>query len=118
MSTTEAELFAIRCGINQAVGIPHIKCIVVMTDTAKKIFNSLSYLYQIYSATITCELREFFNKYTNNHIKFWDCPSKENWQFHAVVDKNARSFEASVYFPCKSSWDFSKKHFCNNIVSQ
>ena len=62
MSTTEAELFAIRCGINQAIGISYIKCIVIITDSlhaAKKIFDSSSHSYQIHSATITHELREF-----------------------------------------------------------
>ena len=81
MSTTEAKLFAIRCGINQAISIPHIKCIVVITDSlyaAKKIFNSSLHSYQIHSTTIACELREFFNKYMNNHIEFWNCPSNEN----------------------------------------
>jgi len=120
MSNTEAELFTIRCGINQAISIPHIKHIVVITNSlyaAKKIFNSSLHPYQIHSAAITHELREFFNKYTINHIKFWDCPSKENWQLHSVVDKDARSF-ALVYFLCKSSWNFSKKHFCDNIVLQ
>ena len=121
MSTTEAELFAIRCSINQTIGILYIKHIVVITDSlhaAKKIFNSSSYSYQIYSAAITYELREFFNKYTNNHIKFWDYTSKENWKLHSVVDKDTRSFETSVYFPCKSSWDFCKKYFSDNIILQ
>jgi len=48
ISTTEAKLLAIRCGINQAISIPHIKCIVVITDAlyaAKKIFNSSSHPY-------------------------------------------------------------------------
>jgi len=119
--TTEAELFAIRCSINQAIGIPYIKCIVVITNSlhaAKKIFDSLLHPYQIHSAVIAHELREFFNKHMNNHIKFWDCPSKKNWQLYTVVDKDTRGFEASVYFPCKSSWDFSKKCFCDDIVSQ
>jgi len=121
MSTTKAKLFTIRCGINQAISIPHIKHIVAITDflhATKKIFDLSSHPYQIHSATITCELREFFNKYIKNHIKFWDCSSKENWQLYSAVDKNTRSFEASVYFSCKSSWDFSKKHFYDNIVSQ
>ena len=120
VSTTEAKLFTIRYSINQAISIPHIKCIVVITDslhTVKKIFNLLLHLYQIHSAIITRELREFFNKYMNNYIKFWNCPSKENWWPHLAVDKNTKSFKASVYFSCKSSWDFSKKCFCDNIVS-
>jgi len=35
-----------------------------------------------------------------------------------MVNKDTRSFKASCYFLCKSSWDFSKKCFCNNIVFQ
>jgi len=48
MSTTEAELFALRCGINQAIGILYIMHIVVITDflhTAKKIFDLSLYSY-------------------------------------------------------------------------
>ena len=85
MSSTEAKLFAIKCGINQAIGILYIKYIVIITDllhAAKKIFNSLSHPYQIHLAAISCELRDFFNKDINNCIKFWDCSSKENWHLH------------------------------------
>jgi len=32
ISTTEAKIFVIRCGINQAVSIPHINHIIVITD--------------------------------------------------------------------------------------
>jgi len=82
VSTTEAKLFAIRCGINQAISILHIKHIVVITNSLHaimKIFDSSSHPYQIHSTAIARELREFFNKYTNNYIKFWDCHSTENW---------------------------------------
>ena len=71
--TTEAKLFAIRYGINQTISILHIKYIIVITDslhTIKKIFDLSSHPYQIYSTAIACKLRDFFNKYTNNHIKF------------------------------------------------
>ena len=33
ITTTEAKLFAIRCGINQAVQIPGINCIVIIIDS-------------------------------------------------------------------------------------
>jgi len=33
VTTTEAELFAIRCSINQAISISNIKYIVVITDS-------------------------------------------------------------------------------------
>ena len=46
--STEAELFAIRCGINQAIQIPNVIHIIVIINTiyaAHCIFNSLIYLY-------------------------------------------------------------------------
>ena len=58
--TTKAELFTIRCGINQAIHLFNIKKIFVVTDfihTAKKIFNLSSYLYQSQSAAILGELQ-------------------------------------------------------------
>ena len=63
ITSTEAELFVIRCGINQAIYLSNIKQIVVITDsihTAKRNFDSLLYLYQIYSAAISHKLRKFF----------------------------------------------------------
>ena len=80
VTTTKAELFTIQCGINQAVAIFNINHIVVITDflhTARRIFNFSVYLYQIHSAAIFQELREFFFKDACNHIKFWNCPSKQ-----------------------------------------
>ena len=121
VSITEAKLFTIRCGINQVVGIQHIKCIVVITDslyTAKKIFDLSLYLYQIHSAAISCNLRDFFNKDIDNCIKFWDCPSNKDWLLHSAVNKDSKSFNLSTSFPCKSSWNFSKKYNCNDILSQ
>jgi len=73
ITSTEAKLFVIRCGINQAVGIPNINWIIVITDSlhmAKKIFDSLLHPYQIQSTSISCELRDFFNKDNNNCINF------------------------------------------------
>jgi len=46
--STEAELFAIRCGINQAIQIPNVIHIIVIINAiyaAHCIFNSLIYLY-------------------------------------------------------------------------
>ena len=48
--STEAELFAIRCSINQASNIDSISKIVVVTDSiyvARKIFDLSIYLYQV-----------------------------------------------------------------------
>jgi len=115
ITTTEAKLFAIWYGINQAVGITNINHIVVIMDslhTAKRIFDSLLHPYQIYSAAISHELRDFL-KDANNCIEFWNCPSKQKWPLHALVDK-----DSIPIFPCKSSWDFCKKRECNSILLQ
>ena len=59
VTTTEAELFAIRCGINQACSFNNISKIIVVTNSihaAKKIFNCGSHSYQIHLAAILSEL--------------------------------------------------------------
>jgi len=48
VTTTEAELFAIRCDINQTTSISSISKIVVITDSlhaAQRIFNSSLYSF-------------------------------------------------------------------------
>jgi len=48
VTSTEAKLFAIRCGINQACNKENISKIIVITNsihTAKKIFNATSHSY-------------------------------------------------------------------------
>ena len=53
ITSSEAELFAIRCGINQACLLDNISKIVVVTDSihvAKKIFDPGSHPFQIHSA--------------------------------------------------------------------
>ena len=59
VTSTEAELFAIRCGINQACSNNIVSKIIVVTDSIhaiKKIFNSESHPFQLYSAAILSEL--------------------------------------------------------------
>ena len=79
---TEAELFAIRCSINQAIYLLNTKKIFVVMDsiyTARRIFDLLSsHPYQFQSAAILKELRKFFKRNINNSIKFCDCPSNTN----------------------------------------
>ena len=76
--STEAELFAIRCNINQATQLANINCIVVIINllhATKWIFDLLVHPYQIYLAIISRELREFFIRSQQNSIKFWKCLS-------------------------------------------
>jgi len=121
ITTTEAKLFAICCRINQTVTNQDVNHIVVITDSlhaTKKIVDSSVHPYQIHSAAISQELREFFSRNSHNHIKFWDCPSKQKWLLHYSVNKDTKSIVSTPLFPCKSSWDFCRKKECDAILSQ
>ena len=79
--STEAELFAIRCSINQASSVDNISKIIIVTDSihvARKIFNYLPHLYQIHTTAILEELCLFFSKNLVNSIEFWEYPSHLN----------------------------------------
>ena len=119
ITSTEAELFSMRCGINQAVNIPGISKIVIIIDSIyaiKRIFDSSLRLFQIHAASISNKLREFFLLSTNNLIEFWECPSCCNWLLHKMVDRKTKQFCQIPLFPCKLSWDFSKKSEYDNII--
>ena len=120
VTSTEAELFAIRCGINQACDITNVSKIIIVTDSihaAKKIFDSGSHPYQIHSATILSELCTFFSSNESNTIKFWECSSKLRWGLHSDVDKDSRSFSSLLSYPTKLSWDYCKKINCDNSLN-
>ena len=79
VTSTEVELFAIRCGINQACSIDNVSKIIIITDSihaAKKIFNSKSHPFQLHTTVILHELQEFFNSNRINSIEFWEYPSR------------------------------------------
>jgi len=78
VTSMEAELFAIRCSINQAVNSQGASKIIVVTNlihSVKRIFDFLSHPYQVHTAAILSELRKFFTINPNNKIEFWECPS-------------------------------------------
>ena len=65
VTSTEAELFAIKCGINQIIDSNNISIskIIVITDsiyTARKIFDPSVHPYQVQSIAILSDLRKFF----------------------------------------------------------
>jgi len=106
VTSSEAELFAIRCGINQACSLDNVSKIIIVTDSihvARKIFNSDSSPFQIHAATILKELRKFFISSDANSIEFWECPSKLKWRFHHDADKDSKSFTVTPSYPCKIS---------------
>jgi len=93
ITSTEAELFAIRCGINQAVKLPEISKIVIITDSvhaANKIFDSSIHSFQVYSVAISKELRKFFNANNDNSIAFWECSSCCNWPLFKSIDSDTK----------------------------
>ena len=78
VTSTEAELFTIRCSINQACTKENMSKIIVVTNSIhamKKIFDSKSHPYQIHTMAILSELHRFFNINQKNSIEFWKCPS-------------------------------------------
>ena len=121
ITSTEAELFVIRCSINQACSNKAINKIIVVTDsihTVKKIFDSSSHPFQRYSALILSELRSFFILSSDSSIEFWKCPSRLRWKFHHNVNKDSKSFNPILIFSCKISWDYYKKSDSDDIIKQ
>ena len=66
--------------------------------------------------SISNELRRFLLQNLNNSIKFCKCSSCCNWSLHKAVDKKSKQFQPMPHYPYKSSWDFSKKSECDNIL--
>ena len=121
ITSSEAELFTMRCGINQACNKNNISKIVVITDSiysAKHIFDSSLHPLQSHLAAILSKLRLFFNKRQDNSIKFWECPSRLKWRFHKDIDKDSKLFIPTPIFPCKTLWDFHKKTDSDDIIKQ
>jgi len=121
ISSTEAELFAIRCSINQACIKENISKIIIITDSihvAKKIFDSKLHPFQTHTLAILSKLRRFFNINQENSIEFWECPSHLKWRFHYEVDKDSKLFNPTPFFPCKISWNYCKKTDSDDIITQ
>ena len=111
----EAELFAIRYSISQILLINNISKIIVITDSihaARKIFDISPHPY---TTAILQDLHTFFSKNSINSIKFWKSPSCLNWHLHKTVNHKSKSSNHTPIFPCKISWDYSKKTECNDI---
>jgi len=119
VTSTEAELFAIRCSIKQVLNLDNMSKVIVITNfihMARKIFKLSVHLYQVQSTAILPDLRKFFTHHKNNSIKFLECPSHLKWHLHNKVDKETKTFNLIPLFPCKISWDFSKKSKSDAIL--
>ena len=107
---TEAELFTIRCGLNQATQLTNIKYIIIITNsihTAKRIFDSFIHPYQIQTLAIFKEIRKFFIRNHYCSLKFQDCSSQDKWSVHDIIDKETKKFNLLPLFPYKYLQDFS-----------
>ena len=119
VTSTEAEIFAIRCGISQACNKENISKIIIITDSihvAKKIFNTKFHPYQIHTSAILNELRQFFTTCQENHIEFWECPSQLRWRLHKSTDRDLKSFKPIPILPSKISWNYCKKVDSDNNI--
>jgi len=119
VTSTVAELFAIRCGINQAIQIQEVSHIIIITDSIHAvhwIFDLFIHPLQQQLIAISKDLRAFFNKHSSNSIKFWDCPSNSKWPLHLVVNKEMKKFNLTSLLSWIISWDFDKKNKCNSII--
>jgi len=73
ITSSKAEFFTIRCGINYTILSQETSKIIVITDSihiAKKIFDLSLHMFQKQAASILSELRGFFNCYSTNTIEF------------------------------------------------
>ena len=107
VTNTEAELFAIRCGINQALNLDNVSKVIVITNSiyvARKIFKPSVHPYQVQSAAILSDLHKFFMDHENNSIEFWEYPSHLKWHLHNEVNKETKTFNSIPLFLCKISW--------------
>ena len=117
----EAELFTIRCSINQACIKEGVSKIIIVTDSihaVEKIFDSKLHPYQSHTIAILSELRHFFEANQENSIEFWECPSRLKWRFHNDTNKDSKSFNPTPSLLCKISWDYCKKTDSDDIINQ
>jgi len=69
VTSSEAELFTIRCSISQASSKENVSKIIIITNSihiAKKIFDPSSHLFQSQSMAILGDLHQFFSRDPNN----------------------------------------------------
>lgn len=113
ITSTEAELFTIRCRINCTIHLQDITHIIIITDAiqaTKWIFNISVHLHQLHSITILKNLRNFFNENSNNLIVFWNYLDSVKWSLCLLVDKESKHLKINPISPSKSLWEFGKKN--------
>ena len=120
VTSSEAEIFAIRCGINKATTLEEINQIIVIMDSiqcAQKLFDTSNHSLQGHTIATSHCLRAFFKKNPANSIHFWDCPSDDRWPLHHKVDTQTKSLQLPIQHPNKESWDYCQKSECDDLIS-
>ena len=97
VTSTEAELFAIRYGINGALSHKTTNYIIVVINTihaAEKILNTSHHPLQLHTIAISQQLKDFFKRSPNYCISFWDP--------YQAVNNNAKSSisDQPLYLSC------------------
>jgi len=69
----------------------------------------LSYPLQIHTVAILEKLHQFFSRNPINLIEFWECSNHLEWHLHKTVDLETKVSNPTPVYPCKMSWDCSKK---------
>ena len=69
------------------------------------------------SSIPTILITDFKNSFAQNPENYWECSSLDRWALYYAVDKETKSSVQSV-FPSKTSWEFSQKEKCNDIIQQ
>jgi len=119
-SSTEAEIMAMRIGLEFALSMDDIKHITLITDSihaAKRIFNTTIHPYQSLVTPLAIKIHEFFVKLADHIISIWHCPSNLKWKPYKDVNTDVKSSQIAPIFPSKESWDYSKKTECDNLLS-
>ena len=91
ITSSKAELFAVRCSINQAIQFSEISCSYYWFNLCGTLdFWFIYSSYQQQSIAISKDLWLFFNKQPSNSTEFWDCLSNSKWSLHTLVDKKQK----------------------------
>lgn len=121
VTSNEAEIMAIRLGLNYAFSCEHTKHITVITDSihgARKIIDMTNHSYSLITAPISKDTHKFLSKSPEHSISFWHCPSNSNWKPHSDVDKDIKASHLPPILPNRVTWNYSKKEECNDLSSQ
>jgi len=121
VTLVEAKLMVIRFGLSFALD-SHDNCnITVITNslvTARKIIESHVNSLQAVVVPLALKIKTFLSKDNHNTIQFWHCPNKAKWPRHQLIDKQAKESHDLPTFPSKSSYFFSRKKECDDILCE